>query len=52
VLVVPADDRRNVRDRLARLMPGLVVLADAELAGEPRVEVFATIAGAEAARAA
>ena len=52
VLVVPADDRRNVRDRLARLMPGLVVMADAELAGEPRVEVFATIAGAEAARAA
>ena len=52
VLVVPAADRRNVRDRLARLMPGLVVLADAELAGEPRVEVFATIAGAEAARAA
>jgi flagellar biosynthesis protein FlhA len=52
VLVVPAADRRNVRDRLARLMPGLTVLADAELAGEPRVEVFATITGAEAARAA
>ena len=52
VLVVPAADRRNVRDRLARLMPGLTVLADTELAGEPRVEVFATITGAEAARAA
>jgi flagellar biosynthesis protein FlhA len=52
VLVVPAADRRNVRDRLARLMPGLTVLADTELAGEPRVEVFTTITGAEAARAA
>jgi len=52
VVVAPAEARRGVRDRLARLLPGVVVLADAELAGEPRVEVFATIAGGEAARAA
>jgi len=52
VVVAPAEARRDVRDRLARLLPGVVVMADAELAGEPRVEVFATIAGGEAARAA
>jgi flagellar biosynthesis protein FlhA len=52
VVVVPADARREVRDRLARTIPGVVVVASAEVAGEDRVEVFATIGGAEATRAA
>lgn len=52
VVVAPSEARRDVRDLLARILPGVVVMADVELAGEPRVEVFATIAGQEAARAA
>lgn len=52
VIVCPSESRREVRDRLARLLPGVVVMGSAEVAGEPRVEVFATIAGAEASRAA
>jgi len=52
VVVVPADAREEVRDHLARTIPGIVVVAAPELAGEDRVEVFATIAGTEAARAA
>ncbi|MEI6241078.1 MAG: flagellar biosynthesis protein FlhA [Planctomycetia bacterium] len=52
VIVAPAEARREVRDRLARLIPGVVVMSSAEVAGEPRVEVFATIAGTEASRAA
>jgi len=52
VLVAPAESRREVRDRLARLIPGIVVIGSAEVAGEPRVEVFATIGAGEAARAA
>ena len=52
VLVAPAESRREVRDRLARLIPGIVVMGSAEVAGEPRVEVFATIGAGEASRAA
>lgn len=52
VVVAPAEKRREIRDRLARLLPGVVVIGSAEVAGEPRIEVFATIAGAEASRAA
>ncbi|MFM8498185.1 MAG: FHIPEP family type III secretion protein [Planctomycetia bacterium] len=52
VIVAPAESRREVRDRLARLIPGIVVMGSAEVAGEPRVEVFATIGGTEASRAA
>lgn len=52
VVVVPADDRREVRDRLTRTIPGVVVVATTEVAGEDRVEVFATIGGTEVTRAA
>ncbi|MFM8378892.1 MAG: flagellar biosynthesis protein FlhA [Planctomycetia bacterium] len=52
VVVVPADARRDIRDRLARAIPGVVVVAVPEVAGEERVEVFATIGGTEATRAA
>jgi flagellar biosynthesis protein FlhA len=52
VIVAPAEKRREVRARLARLLPGVVVIGSTEVAGEPRVEVFATIVGAEASRAA
>jgi len=43
VLVVPGQHRRAIRDRVARVVPGLVVLAAAELSGEHRVDVFAAI---------
>ncbi|NCA11076.1 hypothetical protein EBR56_04585 [bacterium] len=52
VVVVPTDARQEVRDRLARTTSGVVVVAATELAGEDRVEVFATIGGTEATRAA
>jgi len=52
VVVVPADARREVRDRLTRAIPGVVVVAATEVAGEDRVEVFATIGGTEVTRAA
>ena len=52
MLVVPGDARRDVRDRLAATLPGLVVVAAAEVAAEDRVEVFATVGGTEATRAA
>jgi flagellar biosynthesis protein FlhA len=52
VVVVPADARREIRDRLAPTIPGVVVLAATEVAGEESVEVFATIGVTEATRAA
>jgi flagellar biosynthesis protein FlhA len=52
VVVVPADARREVHDRLTRAIPGVVVVAATEVAGEDRVEVFATIGGTEVTRAA
>jgi flagellar biosynthesis protein FlhA len=52
VVVVPADARREVRDRLTRAIPGVVVVAATEVAGEDRVEVFATIGGTEVTWAA
>jgi len=52
LLMVAANLRRRVRDAVARQLPDLRVLAVEELAGEDGVEVFATIAAAEAARAA
>jgi flagellar biosynthesis protein FlhA len=52
VLIVPGEARRLVRDLLARHMPELVVLAEDEAAVEERLELFATIGGEEASRAA
>ena len=52
VIVVPAERRRPVRDALARTLPELLVLAEEEVADEPRLEIFATIGTEEAARAA
>lgn len=50
-LVVPGRVRRQVRDLLAKSIAGAVVVAEEEIADEPRVEVFATV-GEELARAA
>jgi len=52
VVIVPAAARRQVREALARHLPDLVVLAEEETAEEPRLEVFATVGAADAARAA
>jgi len=52
VVVVPGAARREIRDRLAQTIPGLIVVGANEVAGEDRVEVFATIGGTEATRAA
>jgi len=52
VIVVPTDTRCEVRDRLTRAIPGVVVMGATEVAGEDRVEVFTTIGGTEATRAA
>jgi flagellar biosynthesis protein FlhA len=52
VIVVPAERRRPVRDALARTLPELLVLAEEEVADEPRLEIFATIGTEETARAA
>ena len=52
VLVVPGESRRLVRETLARQIPELQVLAAEEVADEARLEVFATIGGLEASRAA
>jgi len=43
VIVVPAAVRHNVRETLARQMPELHVLADAEVADESGLEIFATV---------
>ncbi|MFM7207484.1 MAG: FHIPEP family type III secretion protein [Planctomycetaceae bacterium] len=52
VLLVPSASRRLVREALGRHLPDLVVLADEETLDETRLEVFATVGTAEAARAA
>jgi flagellar biosynthesis protein FlhA len=52
VLLVPAAARRLVREAVGRHLPDVVVLADEETLDEPRLEVFATVGMAEAARAA
>ncbi|NDC64004.1 MAG: EscV/YscV/HrcV family type III secretion system export apparatus protein [Planctomycetia bacterium] len=52
VLLVPGAVRRNVRDSLARQLPDLRVLAEEEVAGEGRVDVFATVGGDGSSRAA
>ena len=52
VVVVPAAARRGVQRALARVLPGLRVLADVEVADEPGLEVFATVGGEEVLRAA
>jgi flagellar biosynthesis protein FlhA len=52
ILVVPDDLRPAIRDALAKPLPDLLVLAEAEVADEERLEIFATVGGPEAARAA
>ena len=52
VIVAPTDARREIHDRLARLIPGVVVLSPADVAGEDKVDVFATVGAPEASRAA
>jgi flagellar biosynthesis protein FlhA len=52
VIVVPTARRRPVRDALARTLPEVLVLAEEEVADEPRLEIFATIGTEESARAA
>jgi len=52
VLLVPGPARRAVRNALARQIPELQVLAEEEVAGEGRVEVFATVGGEGVSRAA
>jgi flagellar biosynthesis protein FlhA len=52
VVLVPGGPRRSVREALARHLPDIVVLAEEETLDEPRLEVFATVGSAEAARAA
>ena len=51
-VVVPAEARRQVRAALARPLPSVSVFAEEEVAHEPRLEMFTTLAGAEALRAA
>ena len=52
VLVVPAAARSQVRAALARHLPEIQVLAEEEIADEPQVELFTTIAEEEVSRAA
>ena len=52
VLMVPGGARRGVREAFARHLPDLVVLAEEETLDEERLDVFATVGTAEAARAA
>ena len=51
-VVVPAEARRQVRAALARPLPSVSVFAEEEVAHEPHLEMFTTLAGAEALRAA
>ena len=51
ILLVPASLRRPIRESLARPLPELWVLAEEDVADEPRLEIFATI-GTGSARAA
>ena len=52
VFVVPRAARQKVRDALARHLPDVRVMAAEELMDEDRVEVFASVGGAAASRAA
>jgi flagellar biosynthesis protein FlhA len=52
VLIVPGPARSKVRTALARHLPELQVLAEEEIADEPRVELFTTIPDEEVSRAA
>lgn len=52
VLVVPGAARSRVRAALARGVPEIQVFAEEEVADEPRVELFTTIADEEVSRAA
>ena len=52
VVLVPAAARRLVREAVGRHLPDVVVLAEDETLDEPRLEVFATVGAADAARAA
>jgi flagellar biosynthesis protein FlhA len=52
VVVVPAAVRRDVRRALARSLPLVRVLADAEVADEPGLDLFATVGAEEGLRAA
>ncbi|MFM9058789.1 MAG: FHIPEP family type III secretion protein [Planctomycetaceae bacterium] len=52
VVLVPAAVRRQVRAALARELPTAQVLAEEEAAEDRGLEVFATVSGAEPARAA
>jgi flagellar biosynthesis protein FlhA len=51
-VVVPGDSRAAVRSALARALPAVLVLAEEEVVHEPGLELFTTLAGAEALRAA
>ena len=51
-MVVPAAARSQVRAALARHLPEIQVLAEEEIADEPQVELFTTIAEEEVSRAA
>lgn len=52
VLVVPGFARSRIRAALARHVPEIRVLAEEEIADEPRVELFTTVADEEVPRAA
>jgi flagellar biosynthesis protein FlhA len=52
VVVVPGAARRDVRRALVRVLPSVMVLAEEEVADEPGLEVFATLACEEIQRAA
>jgi len=49
---VPSEARRAVWLSLSRHLPAVQVFADEEVAHEPRLELFTTLAGAESLRAA
>ncbi len=52
VLVVPGGVRSQIHTAFARHLPEIQVLAEEEIADEPRVELFTTIADEEVSRAA
>jgi flagellar biosynthesis component FlhA len=51
-LVVPGGVRNQIHTAFARHLPEIQVLAEEEIADEPRVELFTTIADEEVSRAA
>ena len=52
VVVVSGRVRRQVRSTLARQLPAALILAEEEVAQEPQLDLFTTLSGTEAARAA